>query len=96
METGLIATYVPELVVTSFVVAVAASYAALKTTGRIRASDAVAEAQRNGWSVAVCVVDPHGQVLAAAPGVGDALVIARRDGGRWTGQAVALWAEGAR
>ncbi len=27
---------------------------------------AVAEAQRNGWSVAVCVVDPHGQMLAAA------------------------------
>ena len=46
METGLIATYVPELVVTSFVVAVAASYAALKTTGRIRASDAVA---RRWW-----------------------------------------------
>jgi diguanylate cyclase (GGDEF)-like protein len=43
METGLVATYVPELVVTSFVVAVVASYAALKTTGRIRASDPVAQ-----------------------------------------------------
>lgn len=46
METGLIATYVPALVATSFAVAVAASYAALKTTGRIRASDAVA---RRWW-----------------------------------------------
>ncbi|WP_394695221.1 putative bifunctional diguanylate cyclase/phosphodiesterase [Pseudoxanthomonas japonensis] len=46
MESGLIATYVPELVATSFVVAVVASYAALKTTGRIRASDPVA---RRWW-----------------------------------------------
>ena len=46
MDAGLITTYVPELVATSFVVAVAASYAALKTTGRIRASDAVA---RRWW-----------------------------------------------
>ncbi|MFT3667776.1 MAG: bifunctional diguanylate cyclase/phosphodiesterase [Pseudoxanthomonas sp.] len=43
MDTGLVSTYVPELVVTSFVVAAVASYAALKTTGRIRASDAVAK-----------------------------------------------------
>jgi len=46
MDQGLIATYVPELVVTSFVVAALASYAALKTTGRVRASDAVA---RRWW-----------------------------------------------
>ena len=43
MDKGLVATYVPELVATSFVVAALASYAALKTTGRIRASDAVAK-----------------------------------------------------
>ena len=46
MDAGLVATYVPELVITSFVVAVMASYAALKTTGRIRASDPVA---RRWW-----------------------------------------------
>ena len=51
-----------------------------------------------GWACAgrSAIWGADGQVLAAAPGVGDALVIARRDGGRWTGQAVALWAEGAR
>lgn len=43
MDKGLVATYVPELVATSFVVAALASYAALKTTGRVRASDAVAK-----------------------------------------------------
>ncbi|KRA41852.1 bifunctional diguanylate cyclase/phosphodiesterase [Pseudoxanthomonas sp. Root630] len=43
MDKGLVATYVPELVVTSFVVAALASYAALKTAGRVRASDAVAK-----------------------------------------------------
>ncbi|MBI6552465.1 carbon-nitrogen hydrolase family protein [Pseudomonas sp. LY-1] len=51
-----------------------------------------------GWACAgrSAIWGADGQVLAAAPGGGDALVIARRDGGRWTGQAVALWAEGAR
>lgn len=31
-----------------------------------------------------------GSLLAAAPGLGDALVIARRDGGHWAGQVVVL------
>lgn len=37
---------------------------------------------------AIWAVD--GSLLAAAPGIGDALVIARRDGGPWTGQVVAV------
>ncbi|KRP45707.1 Predicted amidohydrolase [Pseudomonas libanensis] len=45
-----------------------------------------------GWTCAgrSAVWTADGNLLAAAPGVGDALVIARREGGLWTGQVVAL------
>ncbi|AZE54490.1 Hydrolase, carbon-nitrogen family [Pseudomonas synxantha] len=45
-----------------------------------------------GWTCAgrSAVWTADGNLLAAAPGIGDALVIARREGGLWTGQVVAL------
>lgn len=45
-----------------------------------------------GWTCAgrSAVWTADGNLLAAAPGVGEALVIARREGGLWTGQVVAL------
>ena len=45
-----------------------------------------------GWACAgrSAIWTADGNLLVAAPGVGDALVIARRDGGQWTGQVVAL------
>lgn len=45
-----------------------------------------------GWACAgrSAIWTADGNLLVAAPGVGDALVIARRDGGHWTGQVVAL------
>ena len=48
-----------------------------------------------GWACAgrSAIWAADGHVLAAAPGVGDALVIAHRDSGRWTGRSVALCAE---
>lgn len=48
-----------------------------------------------GWACAgrSAIWAADGHLLAAAPGVGDALVIAHRDSGRWTGRSVALCAE---
>ena len=48
-----------------------------------------------GWACAgrSAIWAADGHVLAAAPGVGDALVIAHRDSGRWTGRSVVLCAE---
>jgi predicted amidohydrolase len=48
-----------------------------------------------GWACAgrSAIWAADGHVLVAAPGVGDALVIAHRDSGRWTGRSVALCAE---
>lgn len=45
-----------------------------------------------GWACAgrSAIWAADGGLLAAAPGLGDALVIARRDGGHWSGHVVAL------
>ena len=45
-----------------------------------------------GWACAgrSAIWTADGNLLVAAPGVGEALVIARREGGQWTGQVVAL------
>ena len=45
-----------------------------------------------GWACAgrTAIWTGDGNLLAAAPGVGDALVIARRKGGLWAGQVVAV------
>lgn len=45
-----------------------------------------------GWACAgrSAIWAADGSVLAAAPGIGDALVLARRDGGHWSGHLVAL------
>lgn len=45
-----------------------------------------------GWACAGCsaIWGPDGELIAAAPGVGDALVIARREAGSWTGWQVML------
>ena len=45
-----------------------------------------------GWACAgrSAIWASDGSLLAAAPGVGDELVIARREGGQWAGQVVAL------
>ncbi len=45
-----------------------------------------------GWTCAgrSAIWSAEGDLIAAAPGVGDALVIGRRDGGRWAGRVVTL------
>ncbi|NVZ23634.1 carbon-nitrogen hydrolase family protein [Pseudomonas costantinii] len=45
-----------------------------------------------GWTCAgrSAIWADDGSLLASAPGVGDVLVVARRDGGHWAGQVVAL------
>ncbi|NVZ73208.1 carbon-nitrogen hydrolase family protein [Pseudomonas costantinii] len=45
-----------------------------------------------GWTCAgrSAIWADDGSLLAAAPGVGEVLVVARRDGGHWAGQVVAL------
>ena len=48
--------------------------------------------ESGGWACAgrSAIWAADGSLLAAAPGVGEMLVIARREGGRWTGQEVDL------
>nr|WP_315416761.1 carbon-nitrogen hydrolase family protein [uncultured Pseudomonas sp.] len=45
-----------------------------------------------GWACAgrSAIWAPDGRLIAAAPGVGDALVIAQGEGGRWAGRVVAV------